>query len=234
MGTIVNTIAVIVGAGIGLIFRKGIKENYQETLMQALGVATMFIGLGGALEKILILKDNSLSSTGSLMIAISLSVGALIGEFFDIEGKFEKLGIYLKKKAHSDDSRFIEAFVNTSLTICIGAMAIVGSIQDGLLHDPSQLYTKSLLDFMIVIIFASSMGIGAMFSALPIFVIEGSITLGAGLLNGIFTTSIINNISMIGSILIFMVGINLLNIKHIKVANILPALLVVIPLTYLL
>ena len=125
MGAIVNTLAVIAGGVIGLFFSKGIKEKYQHTIMQALGLSTIFIGLGGALEKILLIKQHALSSHGSLLIAISLVLGALIGEFFDIEYQFERLGKWLKAKAKSNDSKFTEAFVSTSLTVCIGAMAIV-------------------------------------------------------------------------------------------------------------
>lgn len=234
MGAIVNTLAVIAGSVIGLFFSKGIKEKYQHTIMQALGLSTIFIGLGGALEKILLIKQNALSSHGSLLIAISLVLGALIGEFFDIEYQFERLGKWLKAKAKSNDSKFTEAFVSTSLTVCIGAMAIVGSIQDGLVHDPSMLYTKSLLDFIIVIVFASTLGIGSIFAALPILVLEGSLTLFAGALNGILTTAVINNMVMVGNILIVGVGVNLMEAYHIKVANLLPALIIAIPLTYLL
>lgn len=234
MGAIVNTLAVIAGGVIGLFFSKGIKEKYQHTIMQALGLSTIFIGLGGALEKILLIKQHALSSYGSLLIAISLVLGALIGEFFDIEYQFERLGKWLKAKAKSNDSKFTEAFVSTSLTVCIGAMAIVGSIQDGLVHDPSMLYTKSLLDFIIVIVFASTLGIGSIFAALPILVLEGSLTLFAGALNGILTTAVINNMVMVGNILIVGVGVNLMEAYHIKVANLLPALIIAIPLTYLL
>lgn len=234
MGSIVNTLAVIAGGLIGLFFSKGIKEKYQHTVMQALGLSTIFIGLGGALEKILLIKHQELSSQGSLLIAISLVVGALIGELFDIEYQFERLGKWLKAKTKSNDSKFTEAFVSTSLTVCIGAMAIVGSIQDGLVHDPSMLYTKSLLDFIIVIVFASTQGVGSIFAALPILVLEGSLTLFAGALNGILTTAVINNMVMVGNILIVGVGANLMEAYHIKVANLLPAILVVIPLTYLL
>ena len=228
MGAIVNTIAVIAGGVIGLFFSKGIKEKYQHTIMQALGLSTIFIGLGGALEKILLIKQHALSSHGSLLIAISLVLGALIGEFFDIEYQFERLGKWLKAKAKSNDSKFTEAFVSTSLTVCIGAMAIVGSIQDGLVHDPSMLYTKSLLDFIIVIVFASTLGIGSIFAALPILVLEGSLTIFAGALNGILTTAVINNMVIVG------VGVILMEAYHIKVANLLPALIIAIPLTYLL
>lgn len=234
MGAIVNTLAVIAGGVIGLFFSKGIKEKYQHTIMQALGLSTIFIGLGGALEKILLINHKTLSTHGSLLIAISLVLGALIGEFFDIEYQFERLGKWLKAKAKSNDSKFTEAFVSTSLTVCIGAMAIVGSIQDGLVHDPSMLYTKSLLDFIIVIVFASTLGIGSIFAALPILVLEGSLTLFAGALNGILTTAVINNMVMVGNILIVGVGVNLMEAYHIKVANLLPALIIAIPLTYLL
>jgi len=236
MGAIVNTIAVIAGGLIGLFFKRGIKEKYRDGMMKALGVATMFIGMAGALARMLVIEDGALSAEGSILIAVSLSFGTLIGEFLDIEDWFERLGTWLKAKAKSNDSGFINAFVTTSLTICIGAMAIVGSLQDGLLHDPGMLYTKALLDFLIVIVFAAALGVGSVFAALPILVIEGSLTLLSGALAGVLTSAVIANLAMAGNILIFVVGWNLFtdDKMHVRVANMLPGLLVAAALTFFL
>ncbi len=226
MGSIINTLAVLAGGILGLLLKKGLKKEYEDIVMTALGVSVIFIGISGTMQRMLAVEGGKISTHGEILLSVSLAAGALIGEMLDIEGKFEQFGGWLKKKAGSKDSRFIEAFVNTSLIICIGAMAIVGSLQDGLLHDPSMLYTKAILDLPIVVVFTASMGIGAIFSAIPILLIEGGITLLASLLSGILTDAVIGSLAMVGSVLIFCVGINLFCPFHIKVANILPSLLI--------
>lgn len=209
MGTLVNTGAVILGGLIGLLLKKGLKDSYQDLIMEAIGLAVMFIGIAGALEKMLVIKEGALSSQGAILCTLALAIGALIGEFIDIEGKLVSFGEWLKKTVQLNDSQFLDAFVNTSLTICIGAMAIVGALQDGLNHDPSLLYTKAILDFIIVILFSSTMGVGTTFSAIPIFLWQGGITLFASSLQAVMSTVMINNLSMVGSMLIFVVGVNL-------------------------
>ena len=156
---------------------------------------------------------------------LALALGVFVGEWCDFDGKMERLGAWLKEKAdRGNDSQFIEGFVTASLTVCIGAMAIVGSIQDGLAGNPSTLFTKSILDFIIVIIFASTYGKGAIFSALPVGVLQGSVTLCAGLLAPVFRPEVIANLSFLGSMLIFCVGVNLAFGPRFRVANMLPAL----------
>lgn len=225
MGSIVNTLAVIAGGILGLLLKKGLNESYEKIIMSALGVSVMFIGIAGAMEKMLVITDGAVSSQGAILLSLSMASGALIGEMMKIEDQFERFGGWLKEKAGSKDSRFIEAFVSTSLTICIGAMAIVGSMKDGILHDPSMLYTKAILDLPIVMVFTATMGIGALFSAIPILLLEGGITLLASVLAGVMTDAVIANLSMVGSVLIFCVGINLFCPFHVKVANMLPALI---------
>ena len=188
----------------------------------------MFIGAAGALPGLLRVEGGVLTSApirDTLGMILSIALGTLIGEWLDFDGRMERLGAWLKKKAtRGEDSQFIQGFVTASLTVCIGAMAIVGSIQDGLSHDPSTLFTKSILDFLLIIIFASTYGKGAIFSALPVGVLQGGVTLCAGLLAPVFSSAVISNLSFLGSILIFCVGVNLAFGNKFRVANMLPAL----------
>jgi len=225
LGTIVNVAAIVVGGCLGTLFRGGLKEHYQTALTRALGLSTMFIGIAGALPGMLEVSENQLVGKDTLGMILALALGTVIGEFFDFDGHLERLGRWLKERAaRSDDARFVEGFVTASLVVCIGAMAIVGSIQDGLSGNPATLYTKSILDFMIVMVFASTYGRGAIFSALPVGVLQGSVTLLAGLVAPLFTPDIIANLSFLGSILIFCVGVNLVFDNRFRVANMLPAL----------
>ena len=228
IGTIVNVAAIIVGGLIGLLFKGGLKEHYQEAIVKSLGLCTMFIGAAGALPGLLRVENGVLASApirDTLGMILSMALGTLIGEWLDFDGRMERLGAWLKAKAsRGEDSQFIQGFVTASLTVCIGAMAIVGSIQDGLSHDPSTLFTKSILDFLIIIIFASTYGKGAIFSALPVGVLQGGVTLCAGLLAPVFSPAVISNLSFLGSILIFCVGVNLAFGTKFRVANMLPAL----------
>ena len=230
LGTIVNVSAIIGGGCAGLLFRGGLKEHYQKAVLQALGLCTIFIGASGALPGLLTVEGGRLagvSTRETLGLILALALGTLVGEFFDFEDKMERLGAWLKAKAsRGEDSTFIQGFVTASLTVCIGAMAVVGSIQDGLSGDPSTLFTKSILDCMIVMVFASTYGKGAIFSALPVGVFQGTVTLLAGLLAPVFSQAVISNLSFLGSILIFCVGINLAFGPRFRVANMLPALVI--------
>ena len=228
LGTIANVAAIIVGGGIGLLLKGGLKRKSEESLQKALGVCTIFIGACGALTGLLYIENGFLVSINTLPIIIAMVIGTIIGECFDFEEKMEALGHYLKERVSaSGDNRFVEGFVTASLTVCIGAMAIVGSIQDGLLGDPSTLYTKSVLDFVILMVFASAYGKGALFSALPVGVLQGSITLIAALLGrSTLPQPVIENLSCMGSMLIFCVGINLAFGPKFRVANMLPALVI--------
>lgn len=229
LGTIVNVLAVIAGSSIGLIFNGGLSKRFQDILMQVLGLATMFIGTAGALKGMFKIHENSLETTGTMIIIISLVVGALIGELINIEKRMEQFGEWLKKKVTvKGDSTFVEGFVTSSLIICVGAMAVLGSLQDGLNADPSLLYTKAVLDFVIVLISASTLGLGVVFSAIPLGIYQGLITAFAKFIQPILTDKVIADLSMVGSILIFAVGVNLAFGKKFKVGNMLPAIIVVI------
>lgn len=228
-GTVVNVLAIVVGGLIGLLAKGGLKERYQEGIIRSLGLATLFIGAGSALCGMLEISQGSLATFATrdtLFMILALALGTGVGEWMDLDGRMERLGIWLKARAdrRGGDNQFVQGFVTASLVVCIGAMAIVGSIQDGLSADPSTLYTKSILDFLIVMIFASTYGKGAIFSALPVGVLQGSVTLCAGLLSPVFSPAIIANLSFLGNMLIFCVGVNLCFGPKFRVANMLPAL----------
>lgn len=227
LGTIVNVVAIAVAGIIGCLAGERIAPRFQDTLVKAAAVAVLFLGVGGTLSQMLTFKNDTFSTQGSMMMIGSMAIGGLIGEWMKIEQRFTDFGEWLKQKTgNAKDSQFIEAFVTTSLTVCIGAMAIVGSIQDGILGDHSVLFAKSILDFMIVLIMAASLGKGSAFAAIPVGILQGSVTLCSELLKPLMTTAVMNNISYVGSILIFCVGVNLLWPNKIKVANLLPALVI--------
>lgn len=229
MGTIINTISIIVGGILGILFGKRLKEESQTAIIRSCAIAVIFIGIAGAIEGMISITDSTLVSGKSMFIVLCLTLGTIFGEIIDIEGIFETFASFIKTKTgNSKDKKFIKGFTTASFTVCIGAMAILGSIKEGLVGDYSILATKSVLDLVIVMILSCSLGKGCIFSAIPVFILEGSITLLAKLLSGIMTTVAISNISLIGSILIFCVGINLLFDKKISVANLLPSIVLAI------
>lgn len=227
LGTLINTGAVIAGGLVGVTLKKGIPESCRQILMHACGISTIFIGAGGVLSKMLVLNDGKFETQGTLMLIFSLVIGSLIGELLRIEYRLECAGEFLKRKLHTEkDSHFVEGFVTSTLVICIGAMAIVGSIEDGLTGDFSTLTAKAILDFVIVMIFASTLGKGVIFSALPLFLYQGAITCAAAAFGNFFSEALINDISYVGSALIFCVGINVAFGKKFAVGNMLPALII--------
>ena len=227
LGTIANTAAVILGGALGLLLKNGIAKRFENILMQSLGLATVFIGISGVLKYMLVVENGSISTQGTILLIFSLVIGCLLGEWVDIESKMESLGIKLKAMAKiQNDNRFVDGFVTASLIICVGAMAIVGAMQDGLTGDSSMLIAKSLLDFVIIAVVTAAYGIGAAFSAIPIFLYQGSITLIAALFGAVISDGLIAQLSFVGNALIFCVGANLVREKTFRVANMLPALLI--------
>lgn len=227
LGTIVNTVAVVLGGGLGLLLKNGIAKKFETILMQALGLATVFIGASGVLKYMLVVEDGNIATRGTMLLIFSLVIGCILGQLLDIESQMEKLGIRLKTAVRiKNDNRFVEGFVNTSLIICVGAMAIVGAMEDGLSGDSSTLIAKAVLDFALVVILASTYGVGAMFSAIPIFVYQGAITVIAAMFGAVISDVLIGELSFVGSALIFCVGVNLVREKTFRVANMLPALLI--------
>lgn len=230
MGTIINAFAVILGGGLGMVIKGGLPQRVSDLLMQALGLCTIFIGITGALSGMMQVNGTQLTSQGTMLLIASLGIGAVIGEFADIEGRMEHLANRIKRMVHSEDNKFVEGFVSNALVICVGAMAVVGALQDGLTHDASMLITKAILDGIISMVFASALGIGVLFAAIPLALYQGSITLLASVVSPLFDVALITNLSFVGSVLIFGVGVNLLFGKQIKIGNLLPALLV--PILY--
>lgn len=234
LGTIINTGAIVAGGLAGILFGRFLKENVQDTLSKCCGISTLMIGIAGALEKMLTLEKGAISSGGSMLLVLCLTVGGVIGELLNLEGAFECFGRWLKEKTgNAKDKGFVNAFVTASLTVCIGAMAIVGSIQDGLTGDDSVLATKAVLDFIIIMVMSCSLGPGAAFSAIPVAILQGSVTALAGLVRPVMTEAALNNLSLVGSVLIFCVGINLLWGKKIRVANLLPAIVLAVAAAFL-
>ena len=233
-GTIINSAAIIFGGLIGHFTGKLFKQEQQNALTKACGVCVIFIAIAGAMEGMLKIENMKIASGKSMLVVLCIAIGTVIGELLCIEKRFEQFGEWLKKKTgNSGDVGFVNAFVTASLTVSIGAMAIVGAIQDGLLNDFSTLAVKSVLDFIIIAVMTSSMGKGCAFSALPVFVFEGCITLLARLISPIMTETAVAYLSLIGSVLIFCIGVNLVWGKKINVANMLPSVLFAILAAYL-
>ena len=234
LGTILNTAAILAGGVLGALFGRFLSDSAQDTLTKVCGVSTLFIGITGALEGMLTVEGSGVSSGGSMLIIGCLAIGTVIGELLNIEGAFERFGQWLKvKSGNARDKGFVNAFVTASLTVCIGAMAIVGSIQDGLVGDYSILATKAVLDLIIIMLMSCSLGKGAVFSAIPVALLQGSITALAGLVRPLMTEAALANLSLIGNVLIFCVGVNLVWGKKVKVANLLPAIVVAVIAAFL-
>lgn len=219
LGTIVNAIAIILGAFGGVCLKNGIKEQYKKTIMDGIGLSVLIIGIMGGV------KSNNI-----ILVICSIVIGTMIGEFVGIEDKLDRLGKFLQSKLGGKDSNFSNAFVTASLIYCVGAMAIVGSLEAGIQHNYETLFAKAILDGISAIVFASTLGIGVAFSSIVVFLYQGSITLLSSILSAFLTNDIINEMSAVGGILIMAIGINLLELKQIKIGNMLPAIFV--PILY--
>lgn len=230
LGTIVNVAAIVVGSLFGLALRGGITQRFERTVTSAVGLSVCFIGISGALSAMLEIENGALGVRYIMLLVISLAVGALCGEAVNIEKRLENFGLWFRGKVPAlskDDLRFTDALVSASLLFCVGAMSIVGSVSDGLTGDCTVLFTKSVLDGVNSVIMASSMGIGVIFSAVPVALYQGLITLVASALQPVMTDSLISQLNAVGSVLITAIGINMvLDKKAVKVANLLPALAV--------
>lgn len=216
LGTIVNSITVMVGCLCGLIVKGRLTEKISTTIMNGLALCTLYIGISGALN-----------GGDTLIMIISVAVGALIGEIIDIDKRLNNLGNYLESKFNNKKENNIsiaEGFITSSLLFCVGAMTIVGALESGLKGNHDTLFTKSVLDLVSSIIFTSSLGIGVIFSAITVFVYQGLITIGAGFLSGVLSDYVITNMSAVGGLLIIGLAFNMLGITKIKIANLLPAI----------
>lgn len=226
-GTIANAALIVAGGCAGLLLKKGIPQRLETAIHRATGLAVIMIGLNGALSNMLSvdLTTGKVGSSGELMLVFSMIIGAVIGEWIGIEEHLDKLGGWVESTLHL--TGFAQSFVNGTLIYCVGAMAIVGSINDGLLGDPSTLITKGVLDGITSIVLAASMGPGVIFSAIPVLVYQGAITLCAGWLAPVLQGTLLNQICAAGFVMVACIGVNFMSESyHIKVANLLPGLLV--------
>ncbi|MFH1985008.1 MAG: DUF554 domain-containing protein [Pseudomonadota bacterium] len=218
-GTIVNTVAIIIGSLIGLIFRRGIPDAYKKTVIQAIGLAVLLVGLRGALR-----------SDALLVVIISMAVGAVIGECLRIEDRLDALGRWFQSRLSGGGEDVAKGFVTASLVFCVGSMAIVGSLESGLSGHHQTLYAKSVLDGITAIIFTATFGAGVILSAGAVFCYQGGITLAAAFVKPYLTPVVVDQMTAVGGLLIMGIGINLLEIQKVRVANILPAIF--LPLVY--
>ena len=218
IGTLVNAGAIIVGSILGILLKGGIPERIQNIIYTAVGVAVMFIGITGVIN----------NQGDSMLLVLSLVIGGVIGELCKLDEHMESLGEKIKKRFIKEGSAgsatFVEAFVSSTILFCVGAMAIVGSLNDGMLHDPSMLFTKAILDGITSIILAASLGVGVAFSAIPILIYQGILTVLSSILSGFFTETLIRNMSFVGNVIIFCIGLNFLFPKKVKTINFAPAL----------
>ena len=234
LGTILNSLAIVAGGVLGHYTGRLFRPEQQDALNKAYGVSVLFIAIAGAMQGMLAIDGGTIVSGRSMLVVLCLALGTLIGELLGLERGFELFGEWLKEKTgNAGDRQFVHAFVTASLTVCIGAMAIVGAMQDGMAGDFSTLAVKAVLDLIIIAVMTSALGKGCAFSAIPVFVFEGGMTLLARLLAPLMTETAIAYLSLIGSILIFCVGVNLVWGKLIRVANMLPAVVLAILAAYL-
>ena len=234
LGTIINSAAIVAGGLIGHFTGKLFRQDQQESLTKACGISVLFISIAGAMQGMLHIDNGEILSGKSMLVVLCLALGTIIGEIIGIEKGFEHFGEWLKvKSGNSGDKRFVNAFVTASLTVCIGAMAIVGAIQDGISGDYSTLAVKAVLDFIIITVMTSSLGKGCTFSAVPVFLFEGAVTVLARIISPVMTETAVAYLSLVGSVLIFCVGLNLVWEKKVRVANMLPAVIFAVAAAYL-
>lgn len=219
LGTIVNCLAIIAGGLVGLLFKNGIPERYNKTVMQGIGLAVLLVGLKTAMV-----------TDDLLVVIISLAIGALVGEWIGIEDWLDRLGKFLGQKFSKGSGGFAQGFVTASLMYCVGSMAIVGALESGLSGSHGTLFAKSCLDGIVSIVLSSSLGIGVIFSAAAVLVYQGSITLLASVLKPLLVPAVVAQMSGVGGLLILGIGMNMLREKKIRVGNLLPA--IIIPLVW--
>lgn len=224
LGTIVNAVSIIVGAFLGLIIKGRFNKRLQDITNQATSLAVIIVGLSTAFKRMLFEPCNS------VLFVASLVIGGIIGTLIDIEGKMKKIGDFIESKCKGGEGAISKSFVAASILYCTGSMAIMGSIESGINHDYAILFTKSIMDGFYSVIFASTLGIGVAFSAVSVFLYQGTITILAGFAQPYLTGDIMREISLVGGILIAGIGIDMLGIRKINVGNLLPA--VVVPVIY--
>ena len=219
LGTVVNALAVAVGGAVGLLFKNIIPEKITEALLKALGLAVISIGI-----------KLSLAGENLTLLIISIIIGTIIGEYINIEGKLDNVGSYIENKMKNKASNVALGFVTSSLFCCVGSMAVIGSIQSGLTGNHEILFSKALIDGITAVSLSVSMGVGVIFSSISVFIYQGIITMLAGLMQSLLSDAVVNEMTAIGGIIIMAIGLNFLEIKRIKVGNMLPAIF--LPIIY--
>lgn len=214
LGVLVNTVAVIIGSAVGMLFKKGISKKISDAVMVAIGACTLFIGISG-----------TLSGKNVLITIISLVTGTIVGTLIDIDKGINRLGDYFKNKLSKTGSNFTEGFVTGCLVFCVGAMTITGSIDSGMTGNNSTIFAKSLLDLISSMMLSSALGIGVMFAAIFVLFFQGALVLLAQYIGPFLNEMVINELSCVGSLIIILLGINIMGIGKFKVANFLPAIL---------
>lgn len=222
LGTIVNTLAILAGCAIGLLLKRGINEKVTDAIMKGISLCVIYIGIDGMLE-----------GSKTLAVIIAMALGAAIGTLLDLNGKMEKLGKMIEGRISNGGAGIAQGFVTASLIYCVGAMAVVGSLQSGLNGDHSMLYTKALLDGISAMVLTASLGAGVGLSAASVFVYQGALTLLAGLIAPVLSDAVVAEMTCVGSILIAALGLNMLGITKLKVMDYVPAIFIVIPLCYI-
>lgn len=222
LGTIVNTLAILAGCAIGLLLKRGINEKVTDAIMKGISLCVIYIGIDGMLE-----------GSKTLAVIIAMALGAAIGTLLDLNGKMEKLGKMIEGRISNGGAGIAQGFVTASLIYCVGAMAVVGSLQSGLNGDHSMLYTKALLDGISAMVLTASLGAGVGLSAASVFVYQGALTLLAGLIAPVLSDAVVAEMTCVGSILIAALGLNMLGVAKLKVMDYVPAIFIVIPLCYI-
>ncbi len=227
-GTAVNIVLVIIGSLVGLMLKKAIPERLKESITQALALATFTIGITGVINaSSTVTESGTLTGNHAILMVLSMAIGTFIGELINIQKRLDSVGDFFQNKFSSEDSStFSQGFVTASLVFCVGSMAILGSFNDALLHDPTILITKSILDMIMSVVFASTMGIGVMFSAVTVLLYQGLLTACASFLSPLLTSEVIAQMSFVGSILIAGIGLNFIYKPKLKLANMLPAMFI--------
>jgi len=224
LGTIVNTLSIIAGSLIGLLFKKHIKDNVSESLHKVMGFCVFIVGLFGIMSTMIIVTDGKISSEGTLLLIISIAVGTGLGELLRIEDGLNKWGENLEKRFKINN--FAQGFISATMLYCVGAMVIIGSLNDGLRHDPSVLYLKAAIDGIVSIFLSASLGAGVLFSAFMVFLVQGALTLGAASVAPFITQTLIDNVCMVGYGIVLLIGTNMAGATKIKTTNMLPSLLI--------
>jgi uncharacterized membrane protein YqgA involved in biofilm formation len=222
MGTLINAMAILIGGGLGLLFRKRFPERISRTALEVMGLFTILLGVKMALQ-----------GEELILALISLALGSMLGEWINIEDRLEKFAFSLEERLHLTEYNSAKGFIHASLLFCVGSIAIVGSITDGLQGDPSILITKAMLDGIISIPFAAGMGIGVLGSALPVLIYQGSLTVLASQLKAFFTPLMIQELTSVGGVIVMGIGVNILGLKKVRVGNFIPALFIIVIILYI-